>query len=350
MKWRHWSILIVLFMLNYLIFSTAFTQLVRRQQGGVPPTRTPQPTFEGVNVTPLAWKILPTNTPYSTLSPIITPTATLSAVLVITTPMTTTLQVTATVSPPTGTPLPPTIAPTVGITPTPSPTGQVIVHVVKRGEHLGIISRLYNVSATAIIRANNLTNPSLIYPGQKLIIPVSGQVVPTSTAEPTQTGSPTKAPAPSATAKPTSAPTATAKPTSAPTATAKPTSVSQQFTAELEWRPSVAPNCAGPGISSLSIVKDATGKSVNGVVVEVNCYGNRWSTIPSGKPGVYEAGHYDWSPGQTQPVAWMCTAHVIEINGQPVTSSQEVSIQFDTNDCRPDKSGHQVAIVNWTKW
>jgi hypothetical protein len=112
----------------------------------------------------------------------------------------------------------------------------------------------------------------------------------------------------------------------------------------------VAPNCSGPAISSLSIVKDAAGNLVNGVVVEVNCYGNRWSTIPSGKPGVYESGHYDWSPGQTQPVDWVCTARVTEINGQPVTSSQEVSIQFDTNDCRPDKSGHQIAILNWTKW
>jgi len=112
----------------------------------------------------------------------------------------------------------------------------------------------------------------------------------------------------------------------------------------------VAPNCSGPGISSLSVVKDAAGNPVNGVVVEVSCYDNRWPTIPSGKPGVYEPGHYDWSPGQTQPVDWVCTARVIEINGQPVTSSQEVSIHFDTNDCRPNKTGHQVAIVNWTKW
>ncbi len=32
MKWRHWSVLIILVLLNYLIFSTAFTQLARRQQ------------------------------------------------------------------------------------------------------------------------------------------------------------------------------------------------------------------------------------------------------------------------------------------------------------------------------
>lgn len=326
MKWRHWSILIVLVLLNYLIFSTAFTQLTRKQQVDVLPTRTPQPTFESVDVTPLAWKVLPTNTPYPTLAPIVSPTATPSATLVISVAVTATLQATATPPSPTATPLPPTVTPAPTNTPTPSPTSQVVVHVVKRGETLGVIAQQYGVTVNAIVRANNIANPSLIYPGQKLNIPVSGQVVPTTTPRPAQTKAPT------------------------PTATVKPTGTSQQFTAELEWRPGVAPNCSGPAISSLSIVKDAAGNPVDGVVVEVNCYGNRWSTIPSGKAGVYEPGHYDWSPGQPQPVDWVCTARVTEINGQAVASSQEVSIHFDTNDCQPGGPGHQVAIVNWTKW
>jgi len=330
MKWKHWSILIVLVLLNYLIFSSAFTRLARIQQVGIHPTRTPMPTFESVNVTPLAWKKLPTNTPYPTLAPIVTQTATPSVTLAITAPITATLQATATLPAPTDMPLPPTVTPAPTNTPTTGPTSQVIVHVVKRGETLAIIARLYSVTVAAIVRANNISNPSLIYTGQRLNIPASVQVLPTITPRPAQTGAPTKAPV--------------------PTATIKPTSGGQQFTAELEWRPSVAPNCSGPGISSLSIIKDTAGNPLNGVVVEVNCYGNRWPTIPSGKPGVYETGHYDWSPGQTQPVEWVCTARVTEINGQPVTSSQEVSIQFDANDCRPNKSGHQVAILNWTKW
>ena len=329
MKWRHWSILIVLILLNYLIFSTAFTQLARRQQAGALPTRTPQPTFESVDAAPLTWKVLPTNTPYPTLAPILTPTAAPSATHVITEPITATLPITATPLPPaTITPVP-TLTPT--STPAPTPTGRIVVHVVKRGETLDVIAQLYGVTVVAIVRANEISNPNLIYTGQKLNIPLSGQAAPASTPRPAQTGSPTNTPTP--------------RPP-APT----PTAAGQQFTAELEWRPSVAPNCSGPGISSLSIVKDAAGNPVDGVVVEVNCYGNRWPTIPSGKPGVYEHGHYDWSPGQTQPVDWACTARVAEINGQPVTSSQEVSIHFDTNDCRPNKSGHQVAILNWIKW
>ena len=330
MKWRHWSVLIILILLNYLIFSSAFTQLARRQQVGVSPTRTPQPTFEAVDVAPLTWKVLGTNTPYATLAPVLTPTATMSTTLPITAPITATLE-------PTITPLPPTVTPTLTNTPTPSPTSQVVVHVVKRGETLGTIAAQYGVTAGAIIRANNISNPNLIYPGQKLKIPVSGQVTPTNTPQAAQPGSPTDAPTP----KP---------PARTPTATAKPTSTTQQFTAELEWRPSVAPNCAGPGISSLSIIRDAAGNPVNGVVVEVTCYNNHWSTIPSGSPGVYEPGHYDWGAGQTQPVDWECIARVKEINGQPVTASQEVTIHFDTNACQPNKSGHQVAIVNWTKW
>jgi LysM repeat protein len=346
-------------LLNYLIFSAAFTQLARRQQATAYPTRTPQPTFEGVDVTPLAWKMLPTNTPYPTHAPILTPIAPMSATLVTSLPITAALQVTVTTPPSADTPLPLAVTAAPTSTSTPAPTGQAVIHVVKRGETLGTIAASYGVTAAAIIRANSIKNPNLIVTGTKLTIPVSGQTTPTSTPQPTQTPTntpqpaqtqaPTNTPLPAKTGAPTSTPTHK-PPTPKPTATAKPTSPGQQFTAELEWRPSVAPNCAGPGISSLSMVKDSAGNPVNGVVVEINCYGNRWPAIPSGKPGVYEAGHYDWSPGQSQPVDWVCTARVIEIGGQPVTSSQEVTIHFDTNDCRPGKSGHQVAIVNWTKW
>jgi len=369
MKWRHWSVLIIMVLLNYLIFSAAFTQLARRQQATACPTRTPQPTFEGVDVTPLAWKMLPTNTPCPTRAPILTPIAPMSAMLATSLPITATLQVTVTTPLPADTSLPPaaTAAPT--STSATTPTGQAVIHVVKGGETLGTIAASYGVTAAAIIRANGIKNPNLIVTGTKLTIPVSGQTAPTSTPQPTQpptntpqptmTQTPTNTPQPTQTQAPTNTPlpAKTGAPTSTPThkpptpkPTAKPTSAGQQFTAELEWRPSVAPNCAGPGISSLSMVKDSAGNPVNGVVVEINCYGNRWPAMPSGKPGVYEAGHYDWSPGQSQSVDWVCTARVIEISGQPVTSSQEVTIHFDTNDCRPGKSGHQVAIVNWTKW
>lgn len=48
------------------------------------------------------------------------------------------------------------------------------VHVVQPGEWIYSIARRYNVSAQAIIDANALQNPSLLYAGQELIIPCAG--------------------------------------------------------------------------------------------------------------------------------------------------------------------------------
>jgi LysM repeat protein len=331
MKWRHWSILIVLLLLNYLIFSTAFTQLAQRLRPAVDLTRTPQPTFESANVTPLTWIILPTNTPRPTLAP---PLVTLAAATVVTSAVTFTVEATsvpveATAVPTLAPTQIPTSIPTVA-TATPEPTAQTVIHVVKSGETLGQIAQMYGVTVAAIMRANNLSNPNLIQVGQRLVIPVSGQPLPTA-APTTQ-----------------AAATSTRRPPT-PTPTPKPAATRPQFTAELIWRSDVAPNCGGPSISNLSIIRDAAGNPLNGVVVEVNCYGNVWRLNPSGKPGVSEPGHYDWSPGQPQPMDWICTARVVEINGQPVASSAEVSIPFDTNDCKPGGIGHQVAILNWTK-
>lgn len=46
-----------------------------------------------------------------------------------------------------------------------------VVHVVQRGEQVGVIANQYGVSVRAIARANNLVNASLITPGQRLVIP-----------------------------------------------------------------------------------------------------------------------------------------------------------------------------------
>lgn len=56
-------------------------------------------------------------------------------------------------------------------------SAQERVHVVQRGDSLTKIARLYNASAPAIAVRNAITNPNLIYPGQRLIIP-SGSSTP----------------------------------------------------------------------------------------------------------------------------------------------------------------------------
>ncbi len=54
---------------------------------------------------------------------------------------------------------------------TPTDPPQARVHVVRRGETLAIIAAKYGTTVDAIARANGITNPNLIYVGQKLRIP-----------------------------------------------------------------------------------------------------------------------------------------------------------------------------------
>ena len=326
MKWRYWSIVIVLVLVNYLIFSCAFTQLAKQRNAARLALRTPLPTFESVAQNPVAWIVLPTSTPLPSRTPI-TPTAT--EIIMVAAQITPTATILATETAVPATPLP-----------TATSTPVTVQHEVQAGETLGEIAKAYNVTVEAIVEANNLPSPDQISVGQLLAIPVSGPVPPTPTVEPTAVP-PTNTPKP----KPPT-PTPTAKP---PTLTPTPVPVRYQFTSTLIWDPMVAPNCAGPGISNHSVILDAGGNPVNGARVEVNCYENIWLSHPSGNPGEYDPGHYDFTFGQIQPVAWTCTARVFDLDGQPVASSEVVTIEFDTNDCNPGGLGHQIAILNWTK-
>lgn len=103
---------------------------------------------------------------------------------------------TPTAVPPTPTPTATSMAPTAtpSATATPTPTlvpGQTVIHVVKPGETLYSIARLYGVSVAALTYLNKITDPSRIYVGQHLIIPRgSNQPVPTGTPAPTATPRP----------------------------------------------------------------------------------------------------------------------------------------------------------------
>jgi len=52
------------------------------------------------------------------------------------------------------------------------------VHVVQRGENLFRIALRYGTTVQALARANNLSNTSLIYVGQRLVIPAGGSASP----------------------------------------------------------------------------------------------------------------------------------------------------------------------------
>ncbi|MDX9833038.1 MAG: LysM peptidoglycan-binding domain-containing protein [Anaerolineae bacterium] len=330
MKWRHWAILIVLVLLNYIIFSTAFTQLAEQRRPAIGPTRTLAPTYESVPAGPVSWVVLPTNTTRPTRTPV-TPSPTPDPALATATASPEVIVVTAeapppeapTAVPPTATPSPPPASPT--------PAPQATVYVVQRGDTLSAIAQRYGVSVQAIVNANGLPNPNQIAVGQRLTIPAAGQAVAPPTPRPAQ---PTSRPQPTATSAP------------APTATQAPPAL--QFSATLIWDPAVAPNCSGPAVAKQSVVRDTAGNPVNGAVVQADCYGNVFDSHPSGNPGEYDPGHYDFSFGQSKPQDWVCTFRVISLNGQAVTS-EVASVHFDVNDCQPHGPGHQVAILNWTK-
>jgi len=59
--------------------------------------------------------------------------------------------------------------------PPPPPGGCTVIHIVKRGEYLKQIAARYHTTVNAIVRANHIQNPNLIYPGQRLKIPVRCQ-------------------------------------------------------------------------------------------------------------------------------------------------------------------------------
>ncbi len=60
-------------------------------------------------------------------------------------------------------------------------------YIVQAGDTLGKIMAKFNVTASALIAANGLTNPNLIFIGQRLVIPGTGgtTTVPVATAQPT---------------------------------------------------------------------------------------------------------------------------------------------------------------------
>ena len=121
LRGREWSIVIVLLLSNYLIFSALGERLGDREPLPLS-TRTPKPTFT------------PARAP--------SPTATLT----------------------------PTISPTNTPVPTNTPTA-VRSHLVQAGETLGQIAERYGTTVEALARVNELEAPYIIYQGQVLIVP-----------------------------------------------------------------------------------------------------------------------------------------------------------------------------------
>ena len=127
---------------------------------------------------------------------------------------------------------PPTATPTV---PVPSPASQT-TYTVQAGDTLFEIALRFGVTTSALAKANGITDPALIRPGQVLVIPVPGATVVAAAATPTWTpiavrtaaatatrvttptpNRPTSTPTPKPTSRPTNTPTPKPAPTRTPT-------------------------------------------------------------------------------------------------------------------------------------
>ncbi|MFN8444343.1 MAG: lamin tail domain-containing protein [Caldilineaceae bacterium] len=77
-------------------------------------------------------------------------------------------------------------------TDTPAPSGQTIDYVVQSGDTLAVIAAKHGSTQDAIIKANNISDPNLLFVGAHLTIPVgnssSSPAVPTTPAPPTGAG------------------------------------------------------------------------------------------------------------------------------------------------------------------
>ena len=89
---------------------------------------------------------------------------------------------TATTPAPTDTPQ---ATPTETVTSGPSPTPTQVIHTVVEGENLFSIAEIYRANVCLIMAVNNITDPSLLFVGQTLIIPPSDLELPTATPLPT---------------------------------------------------------------------------------------------------------------------------------------------------------------------
>jgi uncharacterized protein YkwD len=87
------------------------------------------------------------------------------------------------------------------VTATPNPDGSVI-HVVQPGQVLINIAAAYNMKLAELLALNGLTDKSVIYPGEKLIITRASMTVTPETAPTATSGTPTPTPVATITATP----------------------------------------------------------------------------------------------------------------------------------------------------
>jgi LysM repeat protein len=251
---RQISIVIVLVMMNYVVFSVVISTIIGENKPEPTPTRTSQPTF----------------TPGPALA-----------------------QVTA--PPPTPTASEPTPTNTLVIPPTSTPRTGRAVHLVQPGETLAGIADMYGSPLEDIMNLNGLTDPNNIKAGQELTIPAPGEAVPKLT--------PTPRPIPPTPKEPTDTPVP-AEPPPPP-----------EPVCAYQFCP--GPWYGGDPNAGLTRfyghLKDTAGNNVNGFFVRLVCGSYQVMSFPagpwSGGPNT-EPGFWDVSV-RNEPLTLDCTLQVV---------------------------------------
>jgi len=243
-------------------------------------------------------------------------------------------------------------------------TAPLTTYVVRRGDTLSRIAARLRTSVTALIIANNLRHPSLIFPGQVLVIPRPGVVIvreiptsepptppppvtatwtptPTRTTTPVPTATPTRTPTPTITPTPTPTRTPTVSPTPTPTRTPFPTPVGGYSYILAE--PPVDDDTHGLcNVGSIfGWVRDLDGVGLPGVRVRTYTQPGQNDETTTTKSGVLlpsDAGYYDRIINPNTPATWIVV--VVDDAGNPL--SVGASVQY---------SGlpHCHKRVNWLK-
>jgi len=63
--------------------------------------------------------------------------------------------------------------------------GKMITHIIKPGETISSLTRIYHVKKDEILKLNNLSDRTVLHIGQKIIVP-TGKLTPTVVAAPAQ--------------------------------------------------------------------------------------------------------------------------------------------------------------------
>lgn len=323
MKARYWSLAIVLVLVNYLVLSSLFTELLNPRFGSNYPTRVPAPTFTPAPAMPPAMIVIPTLTPVP-----IEPSPTATRVVPIP-------GAEAASAPPAEAPVPAQaevqpqlVAPgTVNIRSGPG-TNYPVIGSLNSNTPVNIIGRNPDTSWWQI----EITPGSIGW--------VAGSVVSASNADSVPVSEAPPAPAAAAPAAVAPQPAAAAAP---PVEPPKP---------KYQYEPTGWYDDGNAGLTRfLGTITDINGNPVNGVFVQARCGDYTTISYPSGPVGWgpynesadWPAGFYDITV-DTKPVPCLWTLSIVETSDRKTASatlSEAVPVEITLSK--------SIVTANWRK-